>query len=162
MKSFLFFISLFVFSVNLNINVVRNDYKAAAASKTKANLFNDYLKGVSKKDDKRLVAYKGAAITLIAKHKKGIIKKTLTFKEGIEWIEFAIKKEPLNIEIRFVRLSIQQNSPKLLGYNKNIKGDKNFILKNFKAIKSNKLKKYLRSYIIDSNKFTQKEKSIID
>ncbi len=46
------------------------------------------------------------------------------------------KKEPENIEIRFIRLSVQKYAPSFLGYNKNIKEDLSFIQKNRQEIKS--------------------------
>ena len=162
MKLSFFLIGLFILASNLNINEVRNNYKEAITSEEKVNSFNEYLKDVTKKDDKRLVAYKGAAIALIARYEKGAKLKSSIFKNGIEWVEFAIEKEPLNIEVKFVRLSIQQNTPKFLGYNKDIESDKNFILTNFNTIKSKEFKKYLRGYILDSDNFSEEEKSRIE
>jgi len=162
MKLLLIFINLFFILVNLNISDVRNNYKEAVTSKSKANSFNEYLKEVTKNDDKRLVAYKGAAIALSARYLKTAKEKGTVFKNGIEWVEFAIEKKPLDMEVRFVRLSVQQNSPKFLGYNKEIEGDKNYLLTNFNAIQSKEFKQYLKSYILDSDKFTAEEKSRIE
>ncbi len=159
MKLSLFFIGLFILASNLNITEVRNNYKEAVISQFKANSFNESLKDVTKKDDKRLVAYKGAAIALAARYLKGAKQKSETFKSGVELVEFAINKKPLDMEVRFVRLSIQQNSPKFLGYNKEIEGDKNYILTNYNTIRSKEFKKYLGSYILESDFFTEKEKS---
>ncbi len=162
MKLSFFLIGLFILTTNLDINDVRNNYKDAIVSKEKVISFNEYLKNVKKNDDKRLVAYKGAAIALTARHKKKAKVKSSIFKKGIEWVEYAIEKEPVNMEVRFVRLSIQQNSPKFLGYNKDIESDKNFIFTNFNTIKSAAFKEYLRSYISDSDKFSEVEKSRIE
>ena len=159
MKLFLIFISLFFLTANLDISDVRNNYKEAVTSQSKVNLLNESLKNVTKNDDKRLVAYKGAAIALAARYLKGAKLKSKTFKSGVELVEFAIDKKPLDMEVRFVRLSIQQNSPKFLGYNKEIEGDKSFILTNFNTIRSKEFNKYLKSYILESDFFTEEEKS---
>ncbi len=159
MKLSLFFIGLFILTSNLNIVEVRKNYKDAVTSQSKVDSFNESLKNVTKNDDKRLVAYKGAAIALAARYLKGAKQKSETFKSGVELVEFAIDKKPLDMEVRFVRLSIQQNSPKFLGYNKEIEGDKNYILTNYNTIRSKKFKKYLGSYIFESGFFTEEEKS---
>ncbi len=44
--------------------------------------------------------------------------------------------QPDNIEIRFIRLSVQKNAPSFLGYNKNIKEDQLFIENNRREIRS--------------------------
>lgn len=159
MKLLLFIIGLFILASNLNIVEVRKNYKDAVTSQSKVDSFNESLKNVTKNDDKRLVAYKGAAIALAARYLKGAKQKNETFKSGVELVEFAIDKKPLDMEVRFVRLSIQQNSPKFLGYNKEIEGDKNYILTNYNTIRSKKFKKYLGSYIFESEFFTEEEKS---
>lgn len=159
MKLLLFIIGLFILALNLNIVEVRKNYKDAVTSQSKVDSFNESLKNVTKNDDKRLVAYKGAAIALAARFLKGAKQKNETFKSGVELVEFAIDNKPLDMEVRFVRLSIQQNSPKFLGYNKEIEGDKNYILTNYNTIRSKKFKKYLGSYIFESEFFTEEEKS---
>ncbi len=162
MKFLLIYLSLFFLTANLDISDVRNNYKEAVTSQSKVNTFNESLKNVTKNDDKRLVAYKGAAIALAARYLKGAKLKSETFKRGVELVEFAMDKKPLDMEVRFVRLSIQQNSPKFLGYNKDIEADKNFILTNFNTIRSKDFKKYLGSYILESGFFAEEEKSRLD
>ena len=162
MKLSLLLISLFILAINPNIKEVRENYKQAVTSKSEAVSFNDYLKKITKEDDQRLVAYKGASITLTARYLKGAKEKGISFKKGVEWVEYAIERKPLDMEVRFVRLSIQQNSPKFLGYNKEIESDKSFILTNFNTIRSKDFKAYLKSYILDSEHFSQEEKKKIE
>ena len=162
MKFILIIISLTILTSSLNIGEVRIEYKEAVASEVKLNAFSESLKNVIKKDDKRLVAYKGAAIALSARYLKGAKQKSTVFKNGVEWLEYAIEKKPNDLEVRFVRLSIQQNSPKFLGYHKEIEKDKNYILTNFKTIQSKELKNYLKSYIMESDNFSEEEKSKVE
>ncbi len=161
MKFSFLFLSILIFSLELNIIDVRNNYKEAVISKSKALILNDNLKDVTKNDDQRFVAYKGAVIALTAKYQKGAKLKGDTFKNGVNLIEYAVAQNSSNIEIRFVRLSIQQNSPKFLKYNNNIEVDKKFLLKNFNQIKSAELKEYLKGYILESENFTEDEKNVI-
>ena len=80
-----------------------------------------------------------------------------TFKEGVKWIEFAITKEPNNIEIRLVRLSVQENVPGITHYNKNIKEDAAFITYHYKE-QSGAMKTYIKDFILQSKSFSDTEK----
>ncbi|GAB3932706.1 hypothetical protein GCM10028827_31130 [Mucilaginibacter myungsuensis] len=54
-----------------------------------------------------------------------------TFKEGRNKLDAAIDADPDNTELRFIRLSIQERSPKIVGYKKDIQADKAFVIKHF-------------------------------
>lgn len=162
MKSILvLFATLLITIQSLDLNTVRDAYKIAAQDKTKIEAFNTSLTKVTKNDKVELVAYKGAAIALIAKHAKTLKAKKEGFIEGVTLVEYAITKSPNNIEARFIRLGIQENTPKLLKYKGNINEDKLFILKQFNSIKSSALKKHIKDYILQSKGFTDEEKSLI-
>lgn len=61
-------------------------------------------------------------------------KKLELFKTGNKKLEAAISKEPSNADYRFLRLMIQENAPKALGYHKQIGADSKFIIQNFKSL----------------------------
>jgi hypothetical protein len=82
------------------------------------------------------MGYLGGLQTIWANHVFNPINKLKTFKEGKINIEKAIKLDPDNVELRFIRLSIQKNAPSFLGYNSNINSDKEFIKSNQKTISS--------------------------
>ncbi len=82
------------------------------------------------------------------------------FVEGVKLIESAIKTEPNNLEIRLIRLSIQENTPKILNYKKNITEDKRFIVAQF-AKQNQSLKEYVQSFVSQSSVFTAEEKQTI-
>ena len=153
--------SLFLTIQSLDLNTIRVAYKEAAQDKTKVEAFYKKLSQVTKSDRIELVAYKGAAIALLAKKSKTIKRKKEGFIEGVSLVEYAIEKAPHNIEARFVRLGIQENTPKLLKYKGNIDEDKHFILKQFPNIKSSSLKNHIKDYISQSKVFTDEEKSVI-
>lgn len=162
MKFLIVFITvLFLNTLLLDVDTVRIAYKEAAHDKTKVEAFYKLLSKVTKEDNITLVAYKGAAISLMGKHARKIKDKKELFIEGVSYIEFAIKKSPKNIEIHFIRLGIQENTPKILKYKSNIEEDKDFILKQFNAIKSLTLKKHIRDYILQSKAFSDEEKAVI-
>ncbi|MDO6596017.1 hypothetical protein Q4512_03765 [Oceanihabitans sp. 2_MG-2023] len=146
---------------SLNLDSVRDAYKIAAKDKTKTEAFNQSLAHITKKDKVEFIAYKGAAIALVAKHAKTLKEKKEGFVEGVTLVEYAITKAPNNIELRFIRLGIQENTPKLLKYKSNIDEDRLTILKQFNSIKSSTLKKHIKDYILQSKVFTDEEKSLI-
>ncbi|WP_118196501.1 hypothetical protein [Albibacterium indicum] len=95
------------------------------------------------------LAYLGALQTIWANHVFNPISKLNTFKEGKKNIEQAIKKEPANVELRFIRLSVQKNAPSFLGYKSNINEDTEFIKENRHQIGSEILKKNIETLLID-------------
>ncbi|WP_452232902.1 hypothetical protein [Lacinutrix sp. MEBiC02595] len=162
MKLILVLIASFLITIqSLDLNTVRDAYKIAAQDKTKTEAFNTSLAEVTKKDKIEFVAYKGAAMALVAKHAKTLKEKKEDFIAGVTLVEYAVEKAPNNIEVRFIRIGIQENTPKLLKYKGNIDEDKHFILKQFHGIKSSALKKHIKDYILQSKGFTDEEKSLI-
>ena len=157
----LFIVSFFITVQTIDFNAIRLTYKEAAQDRAKIETLYNSVSKVTKSDKVELVAYKGAAMALIARGAATIKEKKEGFINGVSMVEFAIEKDPTNIETRFIRLSIQENTPKLLKYKENIEADKHFILKQFKTIKSSSLKNLIKDYISQSKVFTNEEKSVI-
>ncbi len=155
------FVLLFSTAQTLDLNTVRQAYKDAAQNQENVDAFYKSMQTVSKTDQMELVAYKGAAIALNAKSAKTLKEKKEGFIEGISFIEYAIKTEPNNIEPRFVRLGIQENTPKILKYKDAIEDDKQFILKQYQYISSSNLKMHIKDFILQSSVFTDEEKSAL-
>lgn len=145
------------FLINPNLAEIRKVYPSAANSETSANEFAAKMATVDANEDKVLVAYKGASLAMKSKFKKKISEKISTLKEGAKLIESAIAAEPNNIEIRMIRLSIQENLPSITNYKKNIGEDKAFILKHNKE-QADALKTYIKAFIIQSKSFSAEEK----
>ncbi len=155
------FVLLFSNLQSLELNQVRQAYKEAAQTQENVDAFYKSMQAVSKTDPAALVAYKGASIALKARSSKTLKEKKDGFIEGVGYIEYAINTEPNNIEPRFVRLGIQENTPKLLKYKDAIDEDKQFILKQFQYISSTNLKNHIKDYILQSNLFTSEEKETL-
>lgn len=92
-------------------------------------------------------AYLGGLQTIWASHVFSPISKLNTFKEGKKNIEQAIENEPKNVELRFIRLSVQKNAPSFLGYKSNIKEDTTFIKENDHQIESDILQKNIEKLL---------------
>lgn len=93
------------------------------------------------------LAYLGAFRTIWAKHTLNPFKKLQSFNRGKDAIEEAVRQSPENVEIRFIRLSIQQNAPSLLGYRDNIKEDREHIIANRSTISSPTLQRMINDLI---------------
>jgi len=160
------FLSVFIFIIGLftlsqNLSDVRVAYKEAAQDQEKVLTFYNMLSNVTKESPVALVAYKGSAIALKAKYAGSLKEKKDGFTEGVSYIEFAIEKEPNAIEPRFIRLGIQENTPKILKYKDQINEDKLFLLKQYQYISSENLKGHIKDYILQSKVFTDEEKQIL-
>lgn len=101
-------------------------------------------------------AYKGGLTMKKSDYLKSAAKKIETFKAGHKLLESSIKADPNNAEYRFIRLTIQENAPKILKYNKNIEEDKTLILKGYKKM-SSKTRTYILDYAKQSDILTIKD-----
>ncbi|MGH1336527.1 MAG: hypothetical protein ACRBFS_10395 [Aureispira sp.] len=102
------------------------------------------------KQSSTTVAYTGGLKMKKSSYVKGIAKKLSVFKEGRELLEQAITRYPKNAEFRFIRLTIQENAPKVLKYNKNTTDDKKAIIAGYKKMDS-KTRAYIMDYARHSN-----------
>lgn len=155
------FLSIYAPFQTLDIEAIRGAYKTASEDQLQAEEFYNKLEKVTATDRIELIAYKAAALTLKAKYAKGLKNKKDAFIEGATLLEETIKKDPNNVELRLIRLSIQENTPKLLKYKSEIANDKTFILKQYHSVKSTSLKNHIKDYIAQSKEFSAEEKSII-
>ncbi|MBC6999296.1 hypothetical protein [Cytophaga sp. FL35] len=157
------FVSLFSFTAFFSANSIeeiREAYiDAAQSEKALKELYSD-LTSVAKNDDPTKVAYKGAVTTMMARYADGYKAKKDYFKDGKELLEHAIEADSKNVEIRCLRLSIQENLPKILGYHRNVEEDKDYILEHYKELKSQGAKNFVKGYIKKSESFSEEEKQL--
>ncbi|MBZ4035837.1 hypothetical protein K6T82_13740 [Flavobacterium sp. 17A] len=139
---------------------IRKIYPDVAKSEANAKEFVAKLAGVSHNDDKIIVAYKAASILVDSKFEKKIGEKIERFKEGAKLLEATIKSDPSNIEMRMIRLSVQEDVPGITGYKKNIKEDKKFIATYYSA-QGAALKEYLKDFVLQSKSFSEKERQFV-
>jgi hypothetical protein len=159
MKTTFLFLFLWFFS-NPTITEIRKLYTSASNSESNAKEFAAKLTEVDKEDNKTLVAYKGASLTIVSKLEKKVSDKSKKFKEGSSLIEYAVANEPNAIEIRMIRLSVQENVPKIVNYKGNKKEDKKFLLDHYKE-QTGALRAYIGDFIVQSKSFTAVEKQLV-
>lgn len=156
MKTCIILISFIITSLSSDLSELRKLYPAAASTKLNADAF--YSKtSLLNSDDPVFIGYKGVGLTLKAKYEKELSAKKNTFKKGAEMLQESIAKSPENIELRALRMSVQENSPKILNYNKNLEEDKKRIISNFSKSKSD-VKVFVGDFIAVSKSFTDEEK----
>jgi len=151
---------LLFFFANPELSEVRKMYTDAAKSQSNAQAFSEKLANVSDDDpNKVLVAYKGCALTLKSKFSGVLTEKISFMKEGAKLLDASVAADPNNLEIRMIRLSVQESVPRIVNYRANKKEDKALLLKNFKD--SGELKEYIRNFINQSKSFTPAEKKAL-
>lgn len=148
--------SIFFFSSpDEDLEQYRSLYVQSAKSKKAAQTLWKLLEKQDRHAPAIVTGYKGAARMMQAKYAFSPISKYTHFKNGRELIEQALKKEPKNIEVRYLRYTIQTNLPSFLGYKDQIRGDREFLIDQLKTITDQKLKHNIQQYIKQQGKYVQ-------
>ena len=85
------------------------------------------LKPVTEVSEPLLLCYKGAVTMVLAKYYFNPLIKYGYFKRGKKLVEKAISRDSANIEMRYLRFTLQSNLPAFLGYSSQLKTDKDFL-----------------------------------
>lgn len=114
----------------MDMYTLRREYIDAVNDEKKADAL---LEKLSKKDirDPLLIGYKGAVEALKAKHAFNPYNKINYLRKSQLTLEKAIAMSPADIEIRFLRFSINHYLPAFLRINKDMNEDREVIIKNF-------------------------------
>jgi hypothetical protein len=148
-------------STKSEISEIRKIYTNAAKSETNAKLFADRLSSVSDTDENKiLVAYKGCSLTLQSKFSGNLIDKIRYMKDGAGLIDHAAGTDPQNIEIRMIRLSVQESVPGIVNYRQDIETDKAFILAHYHEADP-ETKDFVVNFIRQSKSFSKAEKKAV-
>ncbi|PCI99422.1 MAG: hypothetical protein COB15_04365 [Flavobacteriales bacterium] len=142
MKSIIL-ILLLSFSV-AGFSIDKNSFYKVLSSNSETEITNKLQQLEKEKTSSLILAYKGALIAKKASFEKKATQKIKLFKTGVTLLETEITKSPKKIEFRFLRLAIQENCPKILKYNQNIKNDVAVITAGYP-----KLNKELKKIILD-------------
>ena len=160
--SVLFLMSNITYSQAYNIDQLRKDYIEAISNSDKADELCHELSAI-KNPDALLLAYLGSAQAIRAKHAWNPVNKLSYLKQGFKTMDKAVAKDPNQLEVRFLRFSLQFYVPTFLGYSKNIDTDK---VKIIDLIRKNdvvdlkvdkKILKDMVNFMIDSKKCSPNE-----
>ncbi|UXP32547.1 hypothetical protein N6H18_00965 [Reichenbachiella agarivorans] len=144
MKIFLTYILVFSSLVSSTMDNTKLVYQALAGDSLES--LEKALHELSKQKETSLIrAYQGALIAKEAEYQKGVGDKVKSFKKGATMLEAEIEANPEEVEYRFLRLAIQEQSPGILGYKDNMEEDKKIIIDNYLSLKP-ALKKQIALY----------------
>ena len=99
-----------------------------------------------------LFGYRGGATMLMAKHVINPFSKLSYFKKGKLMLENAIKADHTNVELRFLRYTIQTNVPGFLNYTSEKNLDRTFITQSLPKLKDQELKKIISEFLLKHSK----------
>ena len=103
---------------------IRLSFQKANLNEENAIVFNEMMKQDLSIEKDLHTAYLGASETLLAKFGSSAGEKLKAFKAGKANIEQAVTNKPKNVEIRLIRLIIQNNAPAMLRYSGEMEEDK--------------------------------------
>ncbi len=108
-----------------------------------------------------IIAYEAAMEALMAKVEWNPFMKVSHVKESQEIFDRAIAVDPDNVEIRFLRFSVEWHLPKWLGLSKHMQDDKDFLMANLDGFDisciSDDMKNFITTFLNESGWFSEKE-----
>jgi hypothetical protein len=134
----------------IDVVLLRQLFYDAATKESAATRLIKLLEHVNDDSEALLIGYKGVSQLIAAKYALNPITKYNRFNKGKRDIETAVKKDPAQLEIRFLRFTIQTNLPAFLGYNQFISTDKKILINAVSNISDAKLKKNIVNYLLAS------------
>tara|TARA_B100001758_G_scaffold247961_1_gene269264 strand:- start:22839 stop:23297 length:459 start_codon:yes stop_codon:yes gene_type:complete len=152
MKSILLIIILNLPSYNSEVCKIRELYLNASRSEARCDQLGAKLNTLDVKNSVLLKGYAGCFYFIKCKFINSPSKKLLFFNKGKSLIESAIKEDPLSVELRFLRFSIQKNLPRFLLYNNDIEKDLNFVTENIQRVKNKESQKFIIKSLKSINK----------
>lgn len=151
MKQILFVLFLLgnsVFAQTPNISDVRLMLHQATNNEDVCNKMIKMLNPYNEDNNPLLLGYRGGAIMIMAKHAFNPFSKLSYFKKGKNILESAIRVDNTNVELRFLRYTIQTSVPSFLNYSSEKKSDKLFLSKSLSDLKDPELKKIINAYLL--------------
>ena len=133
-----------------DLTELRQLYLTAAVQRDSTSKLSALLLTVDKQSSPVLICYKGVAQMMEAKYTFGPLGKYQRFNAGKELIEYAMALDSANMEIRYLRFTIQKSIPSFLGYNSNEATDKNFLVNNFYTIGDKQLRDMVSGFLTSS------------
>jgi hypothetical protein len=140
-----------------------NMVKAVESSKLTDSLFNKLNKLQHK--TALITAYTGTLEALKAKHAWNPYNKIKYVKRSLKTMQSAINLDKENMEIRFMRFSIEHFTPSFLGFSKDLNVDRKEIIKHYQnqnfGIADISLVKNVAKFMIDSKRCTAEEIKVL-
>lgn len=139
-----------------NISEIRQLYVQSAEDEAAAEKL---LKFSEENDDSALLlGYKAAAEMMMAKHVINPLSKMSHFSKGKKAFSRAIEAKPENVELRFLRFSVQSETPDFLGYKDNLEEDKKMLFSSLGSMQDRELKTMMLQFFTEARALSGPEK----
>jgi len=151
---------LFSGAQQVSLNLARETYFGMSADECNGlKLSNDFEK--KPPADAVLMAYYGAATAAAPACISSPAKKISYFRRGKQLIAEAVRLQPDNFEIRFLRFATQSKTPSFLGYDQHIAEDKRYLLANLengrKTVANSRIFAKMTDFLATSDRLTKAE-----
>jgi hypothetical protein len=160
MKLLLMVIVTAIISRNMEqptLHDLRRLFLQAGTQKDAAQKMQGLLTGVDTMAAPVMLGYRGASDMMQAKYAVNPLTKMKKFNEGRTWITNALNRDSMNLEVRFLRFTVQCNAPALLGYHDQVQIDKQFLMKYTATNADAELKGMIINYLTTSAVCTEDE-----
>ena len=159
--TFLFvLLSLFHPVSSLDLPKVRDAYERASKDEwTARQLYTKVDQQAS--TSTTMLGYKGAITMMLAKFQYNPISKLEYFNNGKTILEKAITKDADNVELIFIRFSVQHYAPAFLKYNKELTSDKLLLLSKVKNINDKDLQTRITKFLKNSPHVSKSERNTL-
>ena len=158
----LFLVYSLIAQAQYSLIQIRTLHQKAYDSDEDAMFFADYMEQIEYDNNVVIDGYKAMSKVFMAKNGWNPYKKYTSFKEGTDLLDESVKRDQNNVELRFLRYTVQCNAPSFLGYSENIEADKKFIISNWPDISDMDLKNRIRNYMLGSENLSDQELSIFE
>ena len=126
---------------------IRKLFYQATEESESADFLNEMLTESLTSKDITLRGYKGISFMLLSKHAYNPYTKISYFTKGSAILDQAIQEDNENIELRFLRYTIQSEAPIFLNYRSELSLDLNFIQTQVNNLKDFDLKNRINNYL---------------
>ena len=151
-----------MFNELTDLNHIRTLYSKSADDSQCADMLNEMLRNVDLSEYPLLMAYYAASEAIKAKYIWNIFSKIQYLKQSASGFEKAVSLSPENIEIRFLRFTVQYHIPFFLGFSVNLEEDKQVICDHIaKSDTDTEMKKEIADFLIKSQKCDRTELEIL-
>jgi hypothetical protein len=143
---------------------MRNLYEKLDKNETHTRALDQLAKNSSAISANLKNAYLAVTYMALSQYQNNPVSKWKGFNEGKNRLEKIIQADSSSLEIRYMRLSIQQHAPGILGYNSSITKDKRFLILNLSLLKKSDSDLFVRiyTYLLIKCKLSDEDKRLIN
>lgn len=136
-----------------DISKIRSYYLKGSSDTKSAN---ELMNATTGKTEALYKAYNGTAWGFKAKHSANPVKKLEYVKKGLALLNEAVLADAINVEIRFLRFSVEENIPSIVSFKSHVEADKKMIIGSLSP--THAFYSTMKAYMLKSKNLTEEEK----